>query len=936
MSGDASKQRITSTAGLVDQLHGAIWWGGCAWFLLVVLVAFVAGFVLDRHLAAQAIETHLLREDQRLATALSLLLVGEVASSSTWYSWSSDIDPFDAPAGLPAGLLAQGSALSDRRPTGLVYLTDHLWFLRRDGEHVQARPCSRICLNQIAAALPGEIDMRPALTDLPDRPAAASRPLSGSFHGQLQNQGDRCIAQLDDPQGRPTAVLSWASPAPRGDWTWRLIFPALAGASLLMGFWTMHRWLSHPLSALQRSVDRYSQRPRLSHRSRPSSSGIQSVTDLASTVESTMQELNEARYELAAAKATAERTSAAKGQFLAHLSHEVRTPLNGILGMGHLLLQRELDPESQTYAETLVESGENLLHLLNDVLDLSRVEADRLELHPDTQPIVPLLQRTVAQFLGAAREKHLALSASVMPDCPSHLVVDAHRFRQVLGNLISNAINYTREGQISVRLCCELGRCLVTVTDTGVGIPADIQEHLFDAFDRGLAEEADNRSGTGLGLHLCRALSRAMGGDIRCQSDPGKGSTFEFHLPWKYQTTASIDTAGLPPNSALLVWGEPEDLLEQATELTLQRCADLAAIEAACATAYADQRAVVLIADLQRREGAIEDLRRFLQRTEHRPACLLIAPTRPRQNWLAGWPEVGCRAVPRPLPLLDCHQLTLGLWTELASRRNVRPHRLRFVAGQQVLVADDSPINRTVVIAMLRQMGLTAIEAGNGRDAVMRCLTNWPDLVLMDIRMPVQSGLEATEQIRHQLADGGPPIIGLTAEVQAERLQAARAAGMQAVITKPLRQAELAECLARFLTVETRSGPRPPSTRVLQRDSTLHRLTELADSLDQRELGELIDTSITEIDDMLARLIANADDLQTAADTAHRLKGLLLNLGLAGAAQLATTAQQVADVDRREELDRIIEQLQDVCHEIPEHLHQVLREICAQRGKSVD
>ncbi len=448
------------------------------------------------------------------------------------------------------------------------------------------------------------------------------------------------------------------------------------------------------------------------------------------------------------ARREAEAASQAKSRFLAMMSHEIRTPLNGVMGMSELLSASKLEPDQQTYVEAIRSSGSDLLNVLNDVLDFSRIEAGRMTV--ESIPFSPSVVAESAALLmnRRAAEKSLPVALILKANVPTSMRGDPTRFRQVLNNLLSNAIKFTETGWITVRVeMAGNGNLRVSVADTGVGIDPSVQRRLFEPFIQADSSIARKYGGTGLGLAICRQLVELMGGSIGVRSKSGQGSLFWFEVP---------------------------------------------AIDACRAASYETGKR-------SRIAGLIScpDLRESIEE--------MLAESPYLVEWLGEQspPDVVCILAERPLPdpdrfpgipvavlpqgeLLTAQRLVDLLSLALSESAPSEPSApVAPLAGMRVLVAEDNRVNQRVVDSLLRRLGCVPVLAVNGVEAVNHVRRGGLDVVLMDLHMPEMDGLEAARQIR--MFDSRIPILAFTAAHESsEAATGWEAAGMSGWIGKPL------------------------------------------------------------------------------------------------------------------------------------------------------
>lgn len=488
------------------------------------------------------------------------------------------------------------------------------------------------------------------------------------------------------------------------------------------------------------------------------------------------------RHELAEARDEALASADARTRFLARMSHEIRTPLHGSLGLTEVLQRGELPPHQRELVDGILQSGRGLLAIVDQVLDLSKLDADRLELHTAPFDPVEVVEDVLALFAVAASLAGDRVVAVVAPGLPAQLIGDEARVRQILGNLLSNAVKFTRNGVVCVRVSHSEGVLIVTVEDTGIGIRDDELQRLFRPYRQANRETSLRYGGTGLGLSVSRRLAERMGGELVASSVVHKGSSFELRVPMAVAVPAApgplagrslcvVDSVEAP-NSAvtagrllgmettrvmardLLVGGGPPEVDWVAMPSAEP---DLDRIRAAVALRWPAARTLLLVpmSDPAGREDAI---RRGFQASIYEPV---------RRAALRA--VIDEAAVPPPPA------------ATLAS-------------GLRVLVVDDNPVNRRVAELMLQHLGArtTAVESG---EACVDMLRSAPfDLVLMDVLMPGISGIEATRRVR-ALSIRQPRIAALSASVLDEQREACFQAGADAFLRKPLSLDALASVL---------------------------------------------------------------------------------------------------------------------------------------------
>ena len=514
--------------------------------------------------------------------------------------------------------------------------------------------------------------------------------------------------------------------------------------------------------------------------------------------------------ELQAAMEQAEAASRAKSQFLANMSHEIRTPMNGVMGMIGLLRQTPLGERQGRFVDMLDDSARALMEIINDVLDVSKIEAGRLELEALPFALRDTLDQIATLFATSAHARGLQLCLHVDRRVPARATGDGLRVRQVLNNLVSNAQKFTEKGEISIVVtpapCARHGRLRlrIDVRDTGIGVPREAGARLFQSFSQADNSMARRFGGTGLGLAIARQLVELMNGEIGYVTEPGRGSCFWVEFELGVAAPDAQPDAPLVGQAALLAIGDPhlrDALVEQLafvgcrTELAY----DPLAIDEMLAIGTGYDWLVV--------DGSFDgDGGRLLASLRGRPGRpLLVAIVGSGREEVTAMREAGADAVlSRPLTGAEIRR---GLGSEPPLEPAVAPER---TLAAHLLVVEDHPVNREVAVAVLESLGCRVSVAVDGRQAVEACRARRFDLVLMDIQMPEMDGRQATQAIRaDEAARGLPrmPIVALTANALREDRDACLAAGMDDYVVKPVSGEQLWAVLSHWLREALPSDP---------------------------------------------------------------------------------------------------------------------------------
>jgi len=634
------------------------------------------------------------------------------------------------------------------------------------------------------------------------------------------------------------------------------------------------------------------------------------------------RELEATLDELFRAKEAADQASAAKSAFLANMSHEIRTPLNAVLGLTELVLETPLRPQQRDYLKTVLESGESLLTIINDILDFSKIEAGRLVLENAVLNHAELLGDTMKSFGLRVTDKGLELLCRIAPEVPVLLAGDAGRLRQVLVNLVGNAVKFTERGEVAVEVEVDSATddsvvLHYTVRDTGIGIPPGKLDRMFEPFEQIDASTTRRFGGTGLGLAICSRLVQLMGGNLWAESQDGRGSAFHFTARFR---VSSEQPPAVPPASADTIRGLPVLIVDdnQTSRQLLQELvgnwgmapsvaagADEAmALLREAATAGRPIPLVITDAHMPDADG-LELARRIKKYPNFSGAVIVMLSSGDRPGDPAACEELGVAAhlmkPIKPSELLDAVLLAIGDgWVE--AREAMAPaESLPAIRALKILLAEDSLVNQKLALALLARHGHEVDVAATGREAMELWKRGHYDLVLMDVQMPELDGLEATKAIRaHERQTGGhTPVIALTAHAMKGDRERCLEAGMDEYVTKPIRRTELFRALARVLGDDAAEHAQETDEDELACvESSLIDWSAVLETAygDEALLRDLVDTCLQETTKLLGEMRDAIDNEDPASlrRAAHTLKGQIRIFGAALAEHLALHIENTA------------------------------------------
>ena len=638
--------------------------------------------------------------------------------------------------------------------------------------------------------------------------------------------------------------------------------------------------------------------------------------------------------ELKNAQKAALKSAESKSEFLANMSHEIRTPMNGVLGMLELTLDTELQPNQKEYLRVAHNSGTALLHLLNSILDLAKYESNKVELEQIDFNLRTLLEDSLKLFASQAQGKNLELNLLMDSNAPDFVNGDPTRLRQVITNLIGNAIKFTSEGEIVIHANLlektESWNLSLSVADTGIGIPEEAQFKIFESFSQADGSTTRQFGGTGLGLTLSKQIIETMGGTIGVESTYGEGSSFWFDLELNRAQKSHptfIPNPILNDIRILIVDNNPtnQQVLERFCEMWGIRHQTAVsaekALEALHFAKHAQHPFKLVITDINMADtGGIEMIKTIQSEDSLKHLKTILLSTSSGRDLKQKIDKADIDLImTKPIGMRDLHD---NLVEVLTPRKPTKPHKQTSelptdLKGYKVLIAEDNQVNRQVLLANLNKLKIISSSAENGQEAFDLYKEDQFDLILMDCQMPVMDGSAATKAIREYETENqldAIPVIALTAFVTKDEINKCLDAGMNGHLGKPFTQKELIALLQNFLiqkpSQQTETQAIGADMSVIVR-STLDELNELLDG----EIGVIIEPFNDQLPDLLYDIQSGIEDgdAEKVFHAAHTLKSSSANLGGMQVSDIAKHIERLAKENEMASLPVLSQQLSHAC-----------------------
>ena len=615
---------------------------------------------------------------------------------------------------------------------------------------------------------------------------------------------------------------------------------------------------------------------------------------LARHLASLEQTVEERTHSLRIARDEAEAANAAKSNFLATMSHEIRTPMNGMMVMAEMLTSADLSPRHRRYADIISRSGKSLLTIINDILDLSKIESGKMDLEILPVSLDSLVADVASLFWERAREKGLQLATYVSPHVPVSILGDPTRLNQIVTNLVNNALKFTESGGVTIRVDArpcpdtESVTIIINVEDSGIGIAEDKIGAVFEAFSQADQSTTRKYGGTGLGLSICSRLADAMGGTIAVESEPGRGSVFrlEVALPVD-QAAPALPWVGLSAMVSVGA-GQAQDTLERSLR---------------------DFGCTIVSGDADFMIGTSATLQ--AEKTPAGVPCIILSDIGDTMADALLRDGTAVDALANPVSRAELSDLlaraATGDYLGTAVRESRASHAdTPSFDGKSILAVDDNPVNREVLREALGALRIAVTFAVNGREAVEKAAAGSFDIILMDGSMPVMGGIEATQLIRaHETKTRSPRtrLLALTAQVSGDDASTWRSAGADGYLTKPFTMERLVAALSDADSPEpamqaSQPGPSDVTGELLAMDTlaSMDALGSQSGRNVRQRIWTMFHAEAPRACTGLATLINSGATNPEIVRQAHALRSMALSAGAKQVAQICESLERDAGV----------------------------------------
>ncbi len=651
--------------------------------------------------------------------------------------------------------------------------------------------------------------------------------------------------------------------------------------------------------------------------------------------------LEEQSHELIDAREVALQASKLKSEFVANMSHEIRTPMNGVLSIAELLMETNLTAEQKEYVGIIMNSGESLLKIINDVLDFSKIEAGKLSIEINDFNLETVVEETATLLSYRANEKRIELIPHIYNTVPILLRGDPARIRQVITNFVSNAIKFTDQGEVIVRVTVERQHgnkveLKFSISDTGIGIPIDVQQKLFQPFIQADGSTTRKYGGTGLGLTISKQLVEMMGGKIGLESTPGSGSTFWFTLPLELQERSEPAVpVNLPALNVLVIddnktnrlilmqhfasWGMKADEANDGdsamtfVEHSLQRTSPYQ----------------LIVVDMQMPAmNGLDVVKKIKTVMSQPPKIIMISSMKvPVEEWSPAGIDV---FLLKPVRKSELSTIISSLFSSDKKQSTMTPlthHTVKQknMRSLSVLVVEDNPVNQKVAVKMLEQLKIAPDLATNGIEAVEAVTKKPYDIVFMDVQMPLMDGLEATKKIReHEYGKLHTTIVAMTANALQGDRERCLQAGMDDYLSKPIKQKDLLTMIERWTSVKSIDDgvtqPKQESgTGEMIDDARIKEIQDLGDeSLVKELMGIYLNDSTQSLNDIESALASN--DVNLLRESSHKLKGSSANLGIKQVHRISAEIENLARANDLFTAKKLSASLFDQFEKVKQHI----------------